>query len=252
MKKLLVLIIFFVWIDGYSQCGREYPNGFYHNSKFLSPSNDTLNNIDSSGLYDGLHVYTDNPNNLYDNSHSYLMGRFQHGIPIDNWVDHCNDGSFSMGEFECGSGESSQDGKGGYITKKQGIYDKIGIWHFYDKKGKLIKTLRYDRKINGIGWQNETYLQNKDDDFILIKYEFMNNRPLSSPFKKIVKKEFDNNGKIISLEFQNFWKDVIIEYYENAQIKESFKCRKFFGIKTNHTISKSYSQDGKLINKEKR
>ena len=64
-------------------------------------------------------------------------------------------------------------------------------------------------------------------------------------------KKFAEDGKIIFIEVQNFWKDIRFEYYENGQIKESSKCRKFIGIKTNCSISKSYSKDGKLINKKK-
>ena len=124
-------------IKSYGQCGREYPSGFYHNSKFVNAQGDTLNKLDNSGLYEGLHLYTDNADNLYTDTNSFVIGNFHHGQPVGDWKDHCKDSSFSIGQFSCGGGESSSDGKGGWVTKHQGIYVKIGVWKYYDPYGKL-------------------------------------------------------------------------------------------------------------------
>lgn len=247
VRRQLIMILTLLSIKSSGQCGREYPSGFYHNSKFVTPKGDTLNNLDSSGLYEGLHLYADNANNSFDKTDQYLLGHFHQGLPIGDWTDHCNDGSFSVGQFNCGSEVTSSVGKGGWISKKQGIYDKIGVWKYFDKDSNLIKTMRYDRYRKS----DETYLQNISGNFILIKYEFNDMHNLSSPFKKQVTKEFTDDRKIVSLDFENFWKDISIEYYANGQVKEKFKCRKFIGIKINRSINKSYSQDGKEIKKER-
>lgn len=231
MRRQLIIILTFLTIKSFGQCG----SGFYHNSKFVAPNGDTLNNLDSSGFYEGLHLYTDNQYNLFNESRTYTMGQFHHGLPIGNWINHCNDGSFSIGQYVAGW-ESSSDVKGGYTSKKQGIYAKVGVWKYFDKDSNLIKTMRYDRYRK----RNETYLQNISGTFILIKYEFNG-----------VTKEFTDDGKILSVDIENFWKDISIKYYTNGQIKEKYKCRKFIGIKINCSIKKSYSQDGKKTKRER-
>ncbi|HYV91250.1 MAG TPA: hypothetical protein VE978_05685 [Chitinophagales bacterium] len=246
MKRLLLLSLTLICIKSNGQCGLEHSSASYHNSKFVTPEGDTLNSLDSSGFYEGLHLYADNSKNIFDNTHSYTLGYFHHGLPVGDWTDHCSDGSFSVGQFTWGW-EVSSDGKGGWIDKKQGIYNKIGVWKYFDRDSNLIKTMRYDRYVK----RDETYLQNISGNFILIKYEFNDMHNSSSPFKKEITKEFTEDGNISTLDFENFWKDISLEYYADGQVKEKFKCRKFIGIRINRSIRISYSQDGKVIKKER-
>jgi hypothetical protein len=249
MKIKLIFILILISIKLFGQCGRVYPSGFYHNSQFVTTKGDTVNKLDTSGLYDGLHFYTNNAFHIFDESTSYLMGNFKHGIPIGDWTDHCNDGTYSVGQFSCGGGESSVDGKGGWITKKQGIYEKIGVWKFYDKNGILIETQQYIRETLKNGWVHKTYHMNSLGNFILV--EFDSTLRYLSVFRKDIKEEYSDNGVLISSEFQNFWNDVSFKYYPNGQIKEKFKRGKFIGIEINHYSDKFYSQDGKLTDKKK-
>src|SRR5262245_15133336 len=124
MKSQMLIALAIVTTNSFGQCGEEHPNGLYHNSRFVSPMGDTLNRLDSSGFYEGLHVYTDNPGNNFRKSRSFIIGKFHHGIPVGEWKDYCADGTYSIGEFSCGGGESISDGNGGRVTKKQGIYVK--------------------------------------------------------------------------------------------------------------------------------
>jgi hypothetical protein len=249
MQRLSAIILLLLATNCYGQCEREYPSGFYHYTGFILPTGDTICNLDPSGLYHGLHIYSDNEKYLINNTTSYLQGYFQHGLPVREWIDHCKDGTFSVGQFNPGGGEVSSDEKGGWIEKKQGIYNKIGVWRFYSKDSQLQKTIRFDRTLQHRGWTDKIYFKDSSGDFVLTKYFFNSRHSLKSPFKKRVTKEFINNGTLTSMDFESFWKDISILYYENGQIKEREKCRKFLGIKINRSIAKTYSEDGKLINK---
>ena len=223
MRRQLLIILTLLTIKSYGQCGREYPSGFYHNSKFVNSQGDTLNKLDSSGLYHGVHLYTDNPNNIYSDANSFLIGRFEHGLPVGEWKDHCKDGSFSVGHFSVGGGETSSDGEGGWITKKQGIYVKVGVQKYYDIDSNLIRTEKYDRQTFKNGWVKETNRADSTGNFILTKHE--SKFRYQSIFKKEISREYSDSGVLISYDYENFWRDISIEYYENGKIKTevSFK-----------------------------
>lgn len=238
-------------IKSYGQCGREYPSGFYHNSEFVNSKGDTLNKLDNSGLYNGFHLYTRAENNLYNDTISYLIGKFDHGQPIGDWIDHCNDGSYSVGQFQMGSGETSSDGKGGWIEKKQGLYSKVGVWKYYDNKGILQKTIRYDRNFNRRGWTDETLEMNSTGSFILTEYKFSSNHTLDSRLKKQVSKVYSKNGIPIAADNDGFWKDITYEYDEKGQLSKMTKQKKFFGRARKVTICKEYNSKGQLKCKTK-
>ncbi|MGZ4056608.1 MAG: hypothetical protein ACXVPU_10425 [Bacteroidia bacterium] len=249
MKSQLIIILTLLMIKVNAQCGREYPSGFYHNSKFITSKGDTLNNRDSSGFYEGMHLYTDNPDNLFGDTNSYVIGKFQNGLPVGDWKDHCKDGTYSVGQYETGAGESSEDGKGGWIIKYQGIYDKIGVWKFYDKNNNLFRTERYDRLTLKKGWINKTYVSDRSGHFVLIKLESKSR--YQSVFRKEITKVYSDSGILISKDYESHWRDISIQYYDNGKMKEKNKCRKIFGIDINRAISKSFSEDGKLKEKQR-
>lgn len=249
MRQQLLLISTFLTLQSFGQCGREYPSGFYHNSKFVNSQGDTLNKLDSSGFYHGLHLYADNPGNSYSDTNSFIFGEFEHGLPVGEWKDHCKDGSFSVGHFDVGGGESSSDGKGGWITKKQGIYVKVGVWKYYDIYGNLLKVERYDIQTYKNGWIHKTYRADNTGNFNLTMYESAFR--YQSAFRKEILREYSDSGVLFSSHYKNFWRDVSMNFYNNGQIKEKWKCRKILGIKINRLISKSYTADGKLLEKRK-
>lgn len=248
MKQPLIIILILFALKSYGQCGREYPSGFYHNSKFINSQGDTLNKLDNSGLYEGLHLYTNDKNNLYNDTISYTIGEFHHGLPIGDWKDHCEDGTFSVGQYAC-SGETSSDGKGGWITKEQGIYVKVDVWKYFGKDNHLIKTERYDRAIFKNGWEDKTFRADSTGNFILIKFESKFN--YSTKCKKETTKIYTPQGKAVSSDYENFWKDIAYEYNEKGQISKITKRRKFFGKNLKTKIEKEYNAKGQLICKTK-
>lgn len=251
MRRQLLIILTLLTIKSYGQCGREYPSGFYHNSEFVNPQGDTLNRLDNSGLYDGLHLYTRAEHNLYNDTISYLIGKYNHGQPIGDWTDHCNDGSYSVGQFQMGSGETSSDGKGGWIEKKQGLYSKVGVWRYYDNKSVLQKTIRYDRDFNRKGWTDQTFEMDSTGKFILTVYKFNSNHTLDSRFKKQVNRIYSKNGIPISADNDGFWKDISYEYNEKGQLSKTTKHKKFFGKARKVTIVKEYNSKGQIKCKTK-
>ncbi len=246
MRIQLIIILTILTIKSYGQCGREYPSGFYHNSEFVNPNGDTLNKLDNSGLYHGLHLYTRAENNLYNDTISYLIGKFNHGQPFGDWIDHCNDGSYSVGHFQMGSGETSSDGKGGWIEKKQGLYAKVGVWKYYDNKGNLQRTMRYDRDFNRKGWTDQTFEMDSAGKFILTVYKFNSNHTLDSWFKKLENRLYSKSGVPISADSEGFWKDISYEYNEKGQLSKTTKQKKFFGKERKVTIVKEYNSKGQI------
>lgn len=91
----------------------------------------------------------------------------------------------------------------------------------------------------------------KNGNKVLIEYDFNSRHKLKSPFKKQVNIKYRKDGTIMEKSIENFFKDISVEYYANGQVKRSFKCRKILGIKTNKSITKSFSEDGKLVEKTK-
>jgi hypothetical protein len=249
MRRQLLIILTLLTIKSYGQCGREYPSGFYHNSKFVNTQGDTLNQLDGSGLYHGLHLYTDNPKNIYSDTNSFIIGNFEHGLPIGEWKDHCKDGSFSIGQFSVGGGQTSSDGKGGWINKKQGIYVKVGVWKYFDKDSSLIKTEKYDRQTYKNGWVNKSYRADSDGNFILTKYESKYN--YSTKRRKETTKLFTDNGIPVSADYNSFWKNVSYEYNDTGQLSKFTKRKKFFGKYQKTTIEKEYNSKGQVKCKTK-
>jgi hypothetical protein len=205
--------------------------------------------LDDKGLYHGLHLYTDNPGNIYTDTNSFLIGYFQHGLPTGEWKDYCKDGSFSIGAFSVGGGITSSDGQGGWVTTKQGIYVKIGLWKYFMSDSSLYKTEYYDRQQYKNGWANTTYLIDTAGNRIMTKYE--SKFRYQSILKREITREYTDSGILSSSHHENFWRNVSTEHYENGRVKEKLKCRKILGVKTNRLIYKLYSIDGKLVKRTK-
>ena len=162
MRHKLIIILTLLTINSYSQCGGEFDSPIYHRTKFISTDGDTLNQLDSAGLYEGLHVYTDNAKNLFGEKNHFLIGHYHHGLPIGDWKEHCIDGSFYTGHYNCGV-EASSDRNGKWIEKKQGIYKKIGVWKYFDNEGNFIKTEIFDSI-----YSREDLKKSKDKPYLLL------------------------------------------------------------------------------------
>lgn len=243
-----IIILLLLTEKLFGQCGREYPSGFYHNSQFITAQGDTLNKVNSSELYQGLHLYTDNPDNLFSTTNSFIIGHFDNGLPIGEWTDHCKDGTFSIGHFSIGGGKS--------FTKKEnlawikfGIYVKIGVWKYFDKDSNLILTQCYDRQTFKNGWANKTYKGDSSGNLILIKYESKFN--YSNWNRKEITKLYADNGVPLTAEYESFWKNVSYEYYPNGKVKKETREKKFLGIHLNTTIEKEYNSKGQVKCKTK-
>lgn len=217
---------------------------------FLTSTGDTLNRKDSLGYWQGLHVsmHPWECNKLFDTC-DFVMGYYEHGQPIGKWIDYKGDGTFSLGQYNSGI-EVTSDGKGGWTEKHQGIYAKIGVWEFFDKDSNLLKTERYDRSFSHKVWTDKTFLKDSTGNFVLTKYEFLNQRDLNSPFKVMITNNYYDNGMPAAFSKKNFWKHITTTFYPSGEIQHTFKCRKVLGFKINRSISKSYATDGKVIKKE--
>ena len=247
MKKNLTVIFLFLSIQVFAQpCGGQYPSGLYHNLKFVSINGDTLNKQDSMGFYEGLHLYSNDENNLFNDTITYTIGHYRHGLPIGEWKSHCKDGSFSIGQYACGGGEISPDGKGGTIERHQGIYKKTGIWKYFDRNNQLTKVEMYKDTFDRKGWTNKTYLKDSEGNFILVSYDFNDRHDLESIFKKRIEKKYSAKGIPISYFYEGFWGNISYVFYSDGKIKYNFKQKKFLGMLTRISIKKEFDEKGKL------
>ena len=235
MKYQLLILCILLTVKSYGQCGQGYPSGFYHNTPIVNPQGDTLNKLDSLGYYEGLHVYTDNAQNIYTDSTTYVLGYYQHGQAVGEWTYHCKDGSHSVGQFQCVV-ECSSDGKEGWIEKKQGIYKQKGVWNYFDTEQHLILTERYDHFYYKNKWVDKRYSADSNGTFILVRYESAYR--YSTILRKQVTKTYTNAGVLVSADHRNFWKDISYEYFENGNVREKTIWKKFFGKEINTTIKK--------------
>lgn len=249
MHYFLFLLIMVAPFSAFGQCGQEYPSGFYHFSILVTPKGDTLNKVDSFGLYDGLHVFSMDKKSLFTDTISHLIGYFHHGRPVGDWRDHCKDGSYSIGSFSMGSGESIPNGKGVYVHKEQGLYVKIGTWKYFNKDGILQKTMYYDRQVNRKGWTNQTFLMDSTGLFILVK--FKRKYRYGSRFSKEIDREYSDAGLPVSFSFFNFWKDIYHEYDDAGRLTQTAKRRKLLGKPLETYIEKEFNSEGRLERKTK-
>ena len=231
-------------------CAFGQCTAMYHFKNVVTEQGDTVNREDSSGYYQGLHIYSDNEDYIINDSTAYTMGYYKNGKPIGKWTNHCRDGTYSIGPYKPGV-QIKSDGKGGWTEKKQGIYQKVGEWSYFSADSSIVKIETYERLHNRQGWTNKTYLTLENGDKVLIEYDFNSRHNLKSPFKKQVYKKYRKDGTILKKSVESFFKDIFIEYYPNGQQKRIFKCKKFLGIKINRSITKTYSEDGKLVDKTK-
>jgi hypothetical protein len=216
---------------------------------FVTAQGDTMNKLDREGYYEGLHLYSDNSKGVYSDTSRYILGRFKHGLPVGNWVEHRADGGYSIGQYDSGGGLISDDGKGGWVVKKQGIYEKTGVWNCYNKDSVLLISERYDNHKYKKGWSRRTYRANNAGVFILIHSRIV--LRYNSIFSTEQERHYLSNGVLVSSDIENFWRNVSSEYYDNGKLERRVKCRKFFGIKINRSVTRSYDSDGRCIKKEK-
>ncbi|ABG59737.1 hypothetical protein CHU_2483 [Cytophaga hutchinsonii ATCC 33406] len=243
MRYRLIIILTFLTIKSYGQCGQEYPSGFCHSSIFVTHQGDTLNKLDNLGFYQGLHLYT-----YSSDSNTFIIGNYRHGQPVGEWKYHCSDSSYSFGQFKSGI-QSTSDGNGGWVTKKQGIYSKDGVWKYFDKDSQLIKTQRFEHFDYKNGWAKKIFIVDTNGTFILVNFE--SKYKYYSKFRKETTIHYTEDGIILSAEYNSFWRDVTLEYYNNSQVSKKTKRRKFLGKALNKTIEKEYNYKGQLENKIK-
>lgn len=244
MTRILTLILTNILVLT-SAYGQNYWFGF------VTSDGDTLNKKDSLGYWQGLHVqmWPWECNKLRDTC-SYIIGVYENGQPVGNWMDYKKDGTFSIGHYNTGI-EVSPDGRVGYTEKRQGIYTKIGVWRFFDKDSNLLKTERYDRSHNRKGWTNITYFKDSAGNFILREYEFMNKKDLNSPFKVIIHNYYFSNGMPSALNKVGFWRTGYTTFYPSGDVVQKHKCVKILGFNTNKSVTKTYDKDGKTLKIDK-
>ena len=239
----IVILIILLGTKSLAQCGEEYPNAMYHNTLLVTMKGDTVNNLDKSGYYEGLHYYTDNEESNFSDSTYFVSGQYHHGIPIGNWVDHCKDSSYSIGEFSC-SEEVTTDKNGHFVEKKEGIYNKIGVWKYYSKTGRLLKTERYDRQTYKTGWEDKKYLADSSGRFVLVSQKSAYR--YSTIFRSETTKTYSPTGIPISVKYNNFWHSKSLQYYAIGQIRTVTFQNKFLGRHLNITIEKEYNDKDQL------
>lgn len=246
--KYLFLIWTFSAAYAFGQCDNQYPSGLYHKGKFIAANGDTMNNVDSAGLYHGWHVYTDNPNGIFSISNTYILGKFNHGIPVGIWEDHCKDSSMSFGQFDVGDGEFSFLPDGTRVYKKQGIYRKKGKWSYYGADSILKKEEFYSLEEYKNGWEIKIY-RRYSSKFILIHYR--SSFRYNSVFRKEQITTYSDSGLIQTNRIEDIWGVCNMVYYDNGKVNTKYKCRKLLGLRLNRYVLRSYSREGKLIKKEK-
>lgn len=240
----MIIICILLTVKSYGQCGKGHPSGFYHN-RFVNAQGDTLNKDDSLGYFEGLHVYTDNIHNVFNDTTTYVTGYYQHGQAIGEWTYHCKDGSRSVGQFQCGV-QCTTDETGAWVEKKQGIYAQKGIWKYYDTSGYLFLTERYDDLEYKNKWVKKTFVADSNGTLILINSETTYRHSL---FKKRITKTYSKTGKLVSVDHRSILKCVSYKYFENGNVREKNKWKTFFG--KDITIKKEYTYKGKLLTKTK-
>ncbi len=233
-----------------ASCAFGQCNAKYHFKNVVTEKWDTVNQEDSSGYYQGLHIYSDNERYTLTDTTAYTMGYYENGKPVGLWTNHCKNGTYSIGQYESGI-QVTSDGNGGWTEKRQGIYLRVGEWKYYSADSSINKIETYDRSHNRKGWTNITYLTLENGNKVLIEYDFNSRHNLKSPFKKQVNKKYRKDGTLMEKSIENFFKDISVEYYPNGQVKRIFKCRKILGIEINKSITKLFSEDGKLVEKTK-
>lgn len=235
------ILFTFLAINLLGQCDGEYSSASYDCAESVTAQGDTINKLDESGFYEGLHLYSANRDCMMNDSTFYIIGSYHHGLPIGEWKEHCKDGNYSIGHYNSGIQCVSKK-EGGMDCKNQGIYAKIGVWKSYSKNGKLVRTVRYDR----VGNTNKTFVMDSTGKFILVKYWFNDGHRLDSRFKKQITKEFTDKGIPIYSDSKNFWREVFIEYYPTGTIQTKSKWRKILGKKTKTTVTFEYNEQGKV------
>jgi hypothetical protein len=126
----------------YGQCIDEWRYGFFEIENFIDSNGDTLNQSDSRGYHQGMHVYFEYEKITNTKWGAYTKGRYLDGKPIGDWKEHHLNGSYAVGKFN--SGEECRTINGKFDCKKQGIYKKIGLWKCYNVFGKLIGEVYFD------------------------------------------------------------------------------------------------------------
>ena len=223
---ILIAVINLISFISYGQCSAGY-----YKIDFITEKGDTINKVDSLGFYQGLHIYSDNYKYVNNDTTAYIMGYYKDGQPIGLWTNHCKDNSYSIGNYNSGI-EVKYDNKGVGTQKRQGIFDKINEWKYYNADSTLIKTETYINTHDNEGWTRETYLTTESGKKVLIEYNFNSKHNLDSKDEKEINLKYSKDGKLIFKKINNYYKDIEVEYYSNGKIKSKFKLRKvLFGFK---------------------
>ena len=241
----IVLVLFFLNSFGQS-CGGQLSSGLYHNPEFINESGDTLNKLNKNGLYQGLHVYSDDKYNVYNDSIDHTIGNYNNGVPVGLWKEQCETGFYSIGMYSIGGGELSTNENGDWIEKKQGIYNKTGEWKYFNPQDSLLKIEKYKRSYSLRGWTTKTYLKVNGEN-VLVEFTFNSRNDLKSRFKSQTHITYRTDKSILKKLKSDFFKEVEVSYYPNGQIRYFIKCKKFLGRKRSKSIYKKYNEEGQLL-----
>jgi hypothetical protein len=234
----------------------EWAAGFQHSAAFLSPAGDSMNQINAQGWYHGPHVYTRYATPRFSDTTDYILGRFDNGQPVGDWTLHYRDGRYATGPYN-----ARPEGKA-----KQGIFNKIGLWRFYDASGRLLKTLRYHR----VPGRLSTYLLSERGMFVLVwNYHGTKEKIyFNGGSRQMIKRdswrgyrcrEWYPNGQLRSVvryrgleRYINCRIEKRRDYYADGQIQRRFRGLGMFRYWINTSTNIEYTPTGEISRVRKR
>ncbi len=252
MRALLVPCLYLAMVTAQAQCGREYPSGFWHNTDVVLASGDTINRLDSTGLYHGWHVYSMDRDDRMHDTLSYLFGRFEHGRPVGTWADHCADGSWSEGSFSMGSGEVHVSPTGEKVHKDQGLYNKIGIWRYYDRDNALLRTVRYVHSTpthDGTKWTHRIDVLDPKGHWHTTELIRNGPGPYAAPSHKRLERTWTEEGLPIAHDRKRPHGSLRKQYHSDGRLKRSTRCGWSIWHLHFRCVTRTYDGQGKLKEK---
>lgn len=240
--KITLIILFSIHIIGFSQCTTLYGYRPFEDSNGVK-----LNQVDSNGYYTGRHYYGDNELKIFNDTTAYKTGFYKEGIPVGNWIEHCDDGTFSIGPYNLGI-QVSKDSTGEIVRRNQGIYKKVGTWTYYSSDSSIVKVEKYESFHNSKGWTTNTYLL-VNEHMILKEYKFNSKHLMNSRLKKTIEKTFRDDGSLHVYNVESFWREISIAYDPNGNRIGFYKTKILFGKRTGKTVLKTFNEKRKITKK---
>lgn len=252
MRFLTLCGVFVFPVIVFAQCGREYPSGFWHNDTVVTANGDTINLLDSAGYYHGMHVYSDDPDCRMLDTVAYTYGLFEHGRPVDDWVEHCPDGSYWMGPYTWGE-QLIVHPDGRKEQKKQGIYCKVGEWRYYGVDGVLQRTLRYRQKQSKKDeacWERTTEVLDERGKWRTIHYKRNGPGVYNTPTHRSMEASWRDDGTPISIDRKHAHRYSDIDYHPNGRVKEKHRVGWSIWYFHHRSVTRTYNEAGELLNKK--